>query len=87
MKRRGDKNGAISGKEPEPCATCRKGWYVLYSNVAGEPLLHKWDVAVGEKLPSSIGEIVYVRAVRKDFILLILYIEKLYGSPELTGKS
>jgi hypothetical protein len=25
---------------------------ILYSNVAGEPLLHERDVGVGEKLPS-----------------------------------
>ena len=30
---------------------------VLYSNEAGEPLLHEWGVRVGEKLPSSIGYI------------------------------
>jgi PAS domain S-box-containing protein len=31
---------------------------VLYSNKAGEPLLHEWDVAVGEKMPLSIADIV-----------------------------
>ena len=31
---------------------------VLYSNKAGEPLLHEWSVKVGEKVPSNIGEIV-----------------------------
>jgi ligand-binding sensor protein len=31
---------------------------VIYSNEAGEPLLHEWGVEVGQKLPSSIGDIV-----------------------------
>jgi PAS domain S-box-containing protein len=31
---------------------------ILYSNEAGEPLLHEWGVKVGEKLPSHIGDIV-----------------------------
>jgi PAS domain S-box-containing protein len=36
----------------------RKDGTVLYSNEAGEPLLHEWGVRVGEKLPSHIGDIV-----------------------------
>jgi PAS domain S-box-containing protein len=31
---------------------------VLYSNEAGEPLLHEWSVKTGEKLPSSIIDLV-----------------------------
>jgi PAS domain S-box-containing protein len=31
---------------------------VLYSNEAGEPLLHEWNVRIGEKLPSNIGNFV-----------------------------
>ena len=31
---------------------------VLYSNEAGEPLLQEWGVRIGEKLPSTIREIV-----------------------------
>lgn len=31
---------------------------VLYSNVAGKPLLYEWGVVVGEKLPSGIGDFV-----------------------------
>jgi hypothetical protein len=31
---------------------------VLYSNVASEPLLNQWGVKIGEKLPSSIRDIV-----------------------------
>ena len=31
---------------------------VLYSNEASEPLLQEWNVAIGEKLPSSIADIV-----------------------------
>ena len=29
---------------------------VLYSNIAGEPLLHEWNVRIGEKLPSYIED-------------------------------
>jgi len=36
----------------------KKRGLVLYFNEAGEPLLHEWGVAVGEKLPSYIGDIV-----------------------------
>jgi len=43
---------------PNPVLNVTKDGTVLYSNKAGEPLLHEWDVVVGEKLPSSIGDIV-----------------------------
>jgi len=45
-------------KNPNPVLSITKDGTVLYSNKAGKPLLHEWDVAVGEKLPSSIGDIV-----------------------------
>jgi hypothetical protein len=35
-----------------------KDGIILYSNEAGEPLLHEWGVGVGEKLPSHIGDFV-----------------------------
>jgi PAS domain S-box-containing protein len=43
---------------PNPLLRVEKDGTVLYSNKAGEPLLHEWDVGVGEKLPSSIGDFV-----------------------------
>ncbi|MCO5384373.1 MAG: hypothetical protein NHB15_21890 [Methanosarcina barkeri] len=42
---------------PNPVLNVAKDGTVIYSNKAGEPLLHEWGVAVGEKLPSSIGNI------------------------------
>ncbi len=47
-----------SAKNPNPVLSVAKDGTVLYSNEAGEPLLHEWGVEVGEKLPSSIGDIV-----------------------------
>ena len=43
---------------PNPVLSVEKDGTVLYSNVAGEPLLHEWGVGVGEKLPSYIGDLV-----------------------------
>ncbi len=45
-------------KNPNPVLSVEKDGTVLYSNEAGEPLLHEWGVGVGEKLPSSIGDLV-----------------------------
>ena len=45
-------------KNPNPVLRAEKDGTVLYSNVAGEPLLHKWGVVVGEKLPSYIKDFV-----------------------------
>jgi PAS domain-containing protein len=45
-------------KNPNPVLSVEKDGTVLYSNEAGEPLLHVWGVAVGEKLPSYIEDIV-----------------------------
>jgi PAS domain S-box-containing protein len=45
-------------KNPNPVLSVEKDGTVLYSNEAGEPLLNEWGVRVGEKLPSSIGDIV-----------------------------
>jgi len=47
-----------SAINPNPVINVEKDGTVLYSNKAGEPLLHEWGVAVGEKLPSCIGDIV-----------------------------
>ena len=43
---------------PNPVLNAGKDGIVLYSNMAGEPLLHEWDVLVGEKLPLHIENIV-----------------------------
>jgi len=45
-------------KNSNPVISVAKDRTVLYSNEAGEHLLHEWRVAVGEKLPSNIGDIV-----------------------------
>jgi hypothetical protein len=37
----------------------------LYSNVASEPLLNQWGVKIGDKLPSSIRDIVQ-RAISRN---------------------
>ena len=43
---------------PNPVLSVAKDGTVIYSNEAGEPLLHEWNVKVGEKLPSHIGNFV-----------------------------
>ena len=43
---------------PNPVISAGKDGIVLYSNMAGEPLLHEWGVSVGEKLPLQIENIV-----------------------------
>jgi PAS domain S-box-containing protein len=43
---------------PNPVLSVGKDGMVLYSNKAGESLLHEWGVRVGEKLPSFIGDFV-----------------------------
>jgi PAS domain S-box-containing protein len=48
----------FSAKNLNPMLSVAKDNTVLYSNKAGEPLLHEWRVEVGQKLPSSIGDIV-----------------------------
>ena len=43
---------------PNPVLSVGMDGTVLYSNVAGEPLLHLWGVSVGEKLPSYVTVVV-----------------------------
>jgi PAS domain S-box-containing protein len=43
---------------PNPVLSVKNDGTVLYSNAAGEHLLHEWDMGIGEKLPSCIGDIV-----------------------------
>jgi hypothetical protein len=43
---------------PNPVLSVEKDGTVIYSNDAGEPLLHEWGVELGEKLPTCIGDIV-----------------------------
>ena len=50
---------------PNPVLSVKKDGIVLYSNKAGEPLLHEWGVEVGEKLPSYIGDFVQ-RVISRD---------------------
>ncbi|AAM30214.1 PAS domain S-box protein [Methanosarcina mazei] len=45
-------------KNPNPVLSVANNCTVLYSNKAGEPLLHEWGVVVGEKLPSYLRDLV-----------------------------
>src|SRR5665647_2528401 len=45
-------------KNPNPVLSVGKDGTVLYSNVAGEPLLHEWGVGIGDKLPSYFIDVV-----------------------------
>ena len=45
-------------KNPNPVISVGNDGMILYSNGAGEPLLHEWGVEVGGKLPSYIGDLV-----------------------------
>ena len=45
-------------KNPNPVLRVSKDGTTLYSNEAGEPLLHEWGVEIGEKVPSHIGDFV-----------------------------
>ena len=45
-----------SATNPNPVLSVEKDGTVLYSNAAGEPLLHEWGVGVGEKLPFRIRD-------------------------------
>jgi PAS domain S-box-containing protein len=45
-------------KNPNPVLSAGMDGTVLYSNLAGEPLLHEWGVNIGEKLPSYIIDFV-----------------------------
>ena len=45
---------------PNPVLSVAVDGTVLYTNTAGEPLLHEWGATVGEKLPSDIGDFVQI---------------------------
>jgi PAS domain S-box-containing protein len=53
-----EKMEQLLSKNPNPVLMVEKDGTVLYSNEAGEYLLQEWGVGVGEKLPSSIGDLV-----------------------------
>ena len=44
-------------KNPNPVLSVEKDGTVLYSNEASKPLLYEWGAKIGEKLPSSIVDI------------------------------
>jgi len=44
--------------DPNPALRVKEDGAVLNSNKAGELLLNEWGVRVGDKIPSSIGDIV-----------------------------
>ena len=67
-------NGIMNSKmeqfpanNPNPVLSVTKDGVILYSNKAGEPLLHEWGVRVGEKLPPHI-EIFVQRAISREGI-------------------
>jgi hypothetical protein len=45
-------------KNPNPVLSVGKDGTVLYSNEAGEPLLHEWAITVGERLPPHLIAVV-----------------------------
>ena len=53
MKAKMEQSQAIN---PNPVLSVEKDGTILFSNKAGEPLLHEWGVRVGEKLPPHIGD-------------------------------
>lgn len=55
MKAKIERSPAINSN---PVLSVEKDGTVIYSNKAGELLLHEWGVEIGEKLPSSIGDLV-----------------------------
>jgi hypothetical protein len=48
----------LSAKNPNPVLSVVKDGTVLYSNEAGEPLLHEWGVEIGKKLPFYLEDLV-----------------------------
>lgn len=44
----------FSAKNPNPVLNVATDGTILYSNKAGELLLHEWGLRVGDKLPSTI---------------------------------
>jgi PAS domain-containing protein len=48
----------LSANNPNPVLSVANDGTVLYSNEAGEPLLHEWGVKIGGKLPSIIQDLV-----------------------------
>ena len=48
----------VPAKQSESVLSVANNCTVLYSNKAGEPLLHEWGVVVGEKLPSYLRDLV-----------------------------
>lgn len=48
----------LLANNPNPVLSVDKDGTVLYSNEASEPLLQEWGTKIGEKLPSSIGDLV-----------------------------
>jgi PAS domain S-box-containing protein len=52
------KTEKLLANNPNPVLSVDKDGTVLYSNEAGEPLLQEWGTKIGEKLPSSIEDLV-----------------------------
>lgn len=62
----------FSAKNPNPIISVTTNGTVLYSNEAGEPLLHVWGVNIGDKLPTDLldfAQKVFLRIFRKKLKL------------------
>lgn len=70
------KIGQLPAMNPNPVLCVEKDGTVLYSNKAGEPLLHEWGAKVGEKLPSFIVDIVQKAVSRKSLEIMEVEAEK-----------
>lgn len=46
----------LPATNPNPILRAERDGTIVYSNEAAKPLLREWDVGVGEKLPSHIGD-------------------------------
>ncbi len=75
-------------KNQNPVLNVGNDGTIFYSNGASEPLLHEWDVKVGEKLPSYIGDfvqrVIYQNNLKKMEIKVgkIVYLLTFYPSSE-----
>jgi len=61
---------------PNPVILVEKDGTIIYSNVAGEPLLHEWGVIVGAKLPSDIRDFVQRALVQNISEKIEVQVEK-----------
>ncbi|WP_269852100.1 hypothetical protein [Methanosarcina horonobensis] len=56
----------LTFQNPNPVLRAGADGEITYSNPAGETLLNKWDIKVGEKLPHSIEDLIRRVITRND---------------------